>query len=33
MVALLTATRTDGSVDPVRYRIVTDGPPLRADSP
>jgi hypothetical protein len=33
MVALLTGTRTDGAVDPVRYRIVTDGPPLRADSP
>jgi hypothetical protein len=31
--ALLTATRTDGAVEPVRYRIVTDGPPLRADSP
>lgn len=31
--ATLTATRTDGAVEPVAYRIVTDGPPLRADSP
>lgn len=31
--AILTATRTDGAVEPVRYRIVTDGPPLTADSP
>lgn len=31
--AILTASRADGAVEPLRYRIVTDGPPITADSP